>query len=161
VALYHIEDVTVEARLGPVLGADLPRITIETLEDGYRALDGTGQSVDLVWIGCPHASLEEIEQAADLLSGRTVTTELWITAAREMIKLAQARGFSDRLHAAGARLVAGACLIGAPLREMGFTSVATNSSKGAFYLRSLQDANVRFGSLSQCVEAAVTGSWDA
>lgn len=161
VALYHVEEVTVEARLGIVASADLPRISIESLEDGYRALDGTGRRIDLVWIGCPHASLEEIEQVAGLLRGRTLTTELWITAARDMIKLAQDRGLSDKLQAAGARLVADACLIGAPLRQMGFTSVATNSSKGAFYLRSLQDSDVRFGSLTQCIEAAVTGSWDA
>jgi predicted aconitase len=161
VALYHLEDVTAEARLGLVLSTDLPRITIESLEDAYRALDGAGRSVDLVWIGCPHASLEEMEQVADLLSGRTVTAELWVTGAREIVEQAQARGLSERLQAAGARLVAGACLIGAPLRQMGFTSVATNSSKGAFYLRSLQDGDVRFGSLAQCIEAAVTGSWDA
>jgi predicted aconitase len=161
VALYHLEDVTVEARLGTVAIPDSPRITVESLEDGYRALDGTGRSVDLVWIGCPHASVEEMEQVADLLSGRTVAAELWITAARDIVELPQAMSLSDRLQAAGARLVADACLIGAPLGQMGFTSVATNSSKGAFYLRSLQDADVRFGSLAQCIEAAVTGSWDA
>jgi predicted aconitase len=50
-------------------------------------------------------------------------------------------------------------LIGAPLHEMGIASVATNSTKGAFYLRGHAGVQVRFGSLAQCVDAAVTGRW--
>jgi predicted aconitase len=161
VALYHLKGVTAEARLGEMPIPDAPLITIKSLEDGYRSLDGTGQDIQLVWIGCPHTSLAEIEQVVDLLQGRTLAAELWITEAREIINQARASSLADRLEASGGRLVADACLIGAPLRQMGFTSVATNSSKGAFYLRSLQGFDVRFGPLAQCVEAAVTGKWNA
>jgi len=159
VALYHVEDVTAEARLGGVLGKDVSSITIESLEEGYEALDGFGQDIDLVWIGCPHASLAEIERVADLLRGRTLVADLWITVARTVLQSASAGRLAEELQTAGGRLVADACLLGAPLREMGFTSVATNSAKAAFYLRSLQRLEVRFGSLPQCIEAAVTGGW--
>jgi predicted aconitase len=159
VALYHLEGVTPEADLAGVLGPDLPAITIESLEEGYEALDGSGRAIDLVWIGCPHASLAEIEQVADLLHSRTLVADLWITVARPVLEAATTSRLAAKLQAAGGRLVADACLIGTPLREMGYTSVATNSAKGAFYLRSLQRLQVRFGSLTQCIEAAVTGSW--
>jgi predicted aconitase len=159
VALYHVEDVTAEARLGHVLATDAPTVTIDSVEEGRKALDGTGLDIDLVWIGCPHASLAEIEEVADLLHNRTLAADLWVTAARHLLRAAETRGLADRLRAPGGRLVADACLIGAPLSEMGFTSVATNSAKGAFYLRSLQHLEVRFGSVAQCVEAAVTASW--
>jgi len=159
VALYHVEDVTAEARLGGMLGKDVPAITIESLEEGYEALDGFGQDIDLVWIGCPHASLVEIERVADLLRGRTLVADLWITVARTVLQSASAGRLAEELQTAGGRLVADACLLGAPLREMGFTSVATNSAKAAFYLRSLQSLEIRFGSLPQCVEAAITGGW--
>jgi len=160
VALYHVEEVTAEANLGGVLGQDLPSITIESLEEACGALDGTGQEIDLVWIGCPHASLAEIERATDLLRGRTLVADLWITVARPILQAASATRLLEELQTTGGRLVADACLLGAPLREMGFTSVATNSAKGAFYLRSLQRLEVRFGSLVQCIEAAITGSWE-
>jgi predicted aconitase len=159
VALYHVEGVTPEADLAGVLGQDLPAITIESLEEGYEALDGSGRDIDLVWIGCPHASLAEIVRVADLLHGRTMVADLWITVARPLLEAASTSGLAANLQATGGRLVGDACLLGAPLREMGYSSVATNSAKGAFYLRSLQRLQVRFGSLTQCVEAAVTGIW--
>jgi len=56
-------------------------------------------------------------------------------------------------------VVADACLIGAPLQEMGFKTVATNSGKGAFYLLSHLGLEVRFGPLIRCVEAAAEGRW--
>jgi predicted aconitase len=159
VALYHVDGVTPEADLAGVLARDLPAITIESLEEGYEALDGSGRDIDLVWIGCPHASLAEIELVVDLLHGRTLVADLWITVARPVLEAASTGSTATKLQAAGGRLVADACLLGAPLREMGYTSVATNSAKGAFYLRSLQRLQVRFGSLTQCIEAAVTGGW--
>jgi predicted aconitase len=160
VALYHLDGVTAEARLGEVPVPHAPSMTIDSLEDGYDSLDGTGRRVELVWIGCPHASLAEIQEAVDLLQGRTLSAELWITAGRDVINRARASSLADRLGASGGRLVADACLIGAPLRQMGFARVATNSAKGVFYLRSLQGLDVRFGSLGDCVEAAVTGRWN-
>jgi hypothetical protein len=161
VALYHLEGVTAEARLGDVPPPDAPTITIESLEEGCRTLDGTGQDIQLVWIGCPHAALAEIEQVVDLIQDRTLAAGLWITTARDIIDQAKASSLAGRLEASGGRLVADACLIGAPLRQMGFNSVVTNSAKGAFYLRRLQGFDVRFASLAHCVESAVTGKWSA
>jgi hypothetical protein len=66
---------------------------------------------------------------------------------------------TGRIEACGGRVVADACLIGAPLGEMGLKHVATNSSKGAFYLRDHSHLQVRFGSLAQCIEAAIRGRW--
>ncbi|HEM62155.1 MAG TPA: DUF521 domain-containing protein, partial [Chloroflexi bacterium] len=161
VALYHVHDVTPEARLGDVVEPDAATLTIESLDDGYRALDGTRPAVDLVWIGCPHASLMEIEQTAGLLQGRQLTSRLWITAHRDVIREAKARGLMEPIKKSGGRMVADACLLGAPLEEMDITSIATNSGKAAFYLRSRHDVQVRFGSLERCVEAAATGVWPA
>lgn len=159
VALYHVEGVTAEARIGTVLVDDPVTIAIERLDEGYEALDGTTQDIDLVWIGCPHASLMEIEEVAELLAGRKTETQLWVTAAREVLNTARASGLVDKIESCGGRVVADACLIGAPIHGMGFASLATNSGKGAFYLSSHLGVQVRFGPLSRCVEAAVTGKW--
>ncbi|MGB3904627.1 MAG: aconitase X catalytic domain-containing protein [Anaerolineae bacterium] len=159
VALYHVEGATAEARIETMLADDPVTITIERLDEGYEALDGTAQDIDLVWIGCPHASLMEIEEVTALLEGREVLAQLWVTTAREVLNTARASGLVDKIEACGGRVVADACLIGAPIHEMGFGSVATNSGKGAFYLSSHLGVQVRFGSLHRCVEAAVTGKW--
>ncbi len=161
VALYHMEDVTPEAQTGIALADDAPTIAIEDLDEAYEALDGAAQDIDLVWIGCPHASLVEIAKVAEVLKGRRVATPLWITTAREIITAARANGSLDSITSCGGTVVADACLIGAPVQEMGFRTLATNSAKGAFYLQSHLGVQVRFGPLSQCVEAAVAGRWPA
>ncbi len=159
VALYHVEDITPEARMSKVLGDDKLVITIERLDEGYETLDGAAQEIDLVWIGCPHASLLEMEQVAGLLDGRKAKAQLWVTVARGVLIRARTEGLVDRIEACGGKVVADACLIGAPLHEMGFESVATNSGKGALYLLSHLGLQVRFGRLSRCIEAAVNGRW--
>jgi predicted aconitase len=161
VALYHMEDVTPEAKIGAVLAHDAKKTVVGSLDEGYRALDGDAEAIDLVWIGCPHASLIEIEEVAELLKGRKVAAEVWITTAREIITAARANGLVQMITSCGGTVVADACLIGAPLQEMGFETLATNSAKGAFYLQSHLGVQVRFGPLARCVEAAVEGRWPA
>jgi hypothetical protein len=159
VGLYHVEGLTPEARCGNMLASGAAVMNIDSLDEGYRALDGTGQEISLVWLGCPHASPAEIKHMADLLAGAQVKAQLWVTTAREVLETARAEGLAERIEASGAQLLADACLIGAPLDEMGLRNVATNSAKGAFYLRNHAQLQVRFGSLAQCVEASIEGRW--
>jgi predicted aconitase len=159
VALYHVEGVTPEARLEKMLADEVLTTTIERLDEGYEALDGAAQEIDLVWLGCPHASLAEIEEVAALLDGTKVKATLWVTTARQTLQTARDREPVEKIEAAGGKVVADACPIGMPLQAMGFRSVATNSGKGAFYLLSHLGLQVRFGSLIHCVEAAVNGRW--
>ena len=75
VALYHVAGYTPEARdLGEALiRPDAQRLIIGNLDDAYRVMDADPdlRQIDLVTVGCPHASLTEIEQVADYLRGKT------------------------------------------------------------------------------------------
>jgi len=159
VGLYHVEGLTPEAKLGFVTTAGLPVVTVNGLEAGYRLLDGTVTEIDLVSIGCPHASLSEIEAMADALDGRRLRTEMWVTTARPIREAAAAAGLVERIESAGGKVVADTCLVVAPIAAFGFRAMATNSAKMAFYTPAHSGLSVRFGSLEQCVEAGLTGRW--
>ncbi len=159
VALFHVEGVTPEAKRAPMLAPDARRVVVDDLTAGYTMLDETTEAVDLVWVGCPHASPAEIALVADAVAGRHLRLPLWITCARPVKEAAQARGLAATIEAAGGHLFADACLAIAPVRTMGFRAVATPSAKGAFYLRNLAGVVAHFGSLERCVEAALTGRW--
>ena len=157
VALYHIEGVTPEAA-NFQLSIINCQLTIDNLDEGYAALNSSPtNSIDMVWIGCPHASLEEIELIADKLEGRRVKSALWITAAHQVSDEAESRGLLARIEASGGRIVSDTCLVVAPVEALGIRSIATNSGKGAFYGPSHAHVAVRFGSLEQCVETAIHG----
>ncbi|MGC9356594.1 MAG: aconitase X [Anaerolineae bacterium] len=160
VALYHVDEVTPEARMTSMLARGHEKMVIADLAPGYAAFDDPGTEVDLVWIGCPHASLAEVERVAVHVEGLQLQKPLWITCARPVKRAAVVSGLVDRLEASGARLFSDACMAIAPVRALGFGTVATSSAKGAFYLRNLAGVTVHFGMLERCVEAALTGRWD-
>jgi predicted aconitase len=159
VALYHVEGVTPEARSGNVLVPDVPVLAVDDLSPGYEALNGPSQEIDLVSLGCPHASLDELESIDGYLAGRTLQSALWVTTARATREAAEEAGLVARIEASGGRVVADTCLVVAPVAELGFRTLATNSAKMAFYAPSHSGLSVRFGPMEQCLEAAVTGRW--
>ncbi len=161
VALYHVEGVTPEARAGNVVRRGAELIALDSISPGYEALDGAMDEIDIVSLGCPHASLEELRTVGQVIEGRRVKTALWITTARSTRDAAGAEGLLARIEATGGRIVADTCLVVAPMAEFGYRSMATNSAKMAFYAPSHSGLAVRFGSLEQCLEAAVTGIWSS
>ncbi len=161
VALYHVEGITPEARGGNVVRRGAEVTAVDSLLPGYEALDGDMDEIDIVSLGCPHASLEELRIAGQVIAGRRVKTALWITTARSTRDAAEAEGLLARIEAAGGRIVADTCMVVAPVAQLGYRSMATNSAKMAFYAPSHSGLAVRFGSLEQCIEAAVTGIWSS
>jgi predicted aconitase len=161
VALYHVAGVTPEAERGSqdVLAPDHEAFIVDDLAPAYAALNAEAREIDLVWFGCPHASLEEIERVARLLDGRWVRAALWITTARDVRERAEKAGLVRTIEASGGRMVADMCVVVAPMQELGFRTLATPSAKGAFYTPSHAGLLVRYGSVEQCVEAAVTRFW--
>jgi predicted aconitase len=159
VALYHVEGITPEADRPDILAPDHERLVVDDLQPAYAALNSKAREIDLVWFGCPHASLEEMAEVVRLLAGRRVQAALWITTARETQKQAEADGLVAAVEASGGRVVADMCVVVAPMQELPLRTLATPSAKGATYVPSHAGLLVRYGTVEQCVEAAVTGIW--
>jgi predicted aconitase len=159
VALYHVEGLTPEARAGNIIAPGADNLVVDDLSSGYAALNGPAEEIDLVSLGCPHASLAEIATIASYLRGRRARAALWITTARATREAAGAAGLVAHIEAAGGRVVADTCMVVAPVAGLGFRTMATNSAKMAFYTPSHSGLSVRFGPMDQCLEAAVSGRW--
>jgi predicted aconitase len=159
VALYHIEGLTPEAQVRNVISPDARSLVVDDLSTAYAALNGPEEQVDLVSLGCPHTSLAELEAVAGYLRGRRIKATLWVTTARATRQAAEAAGLVADIESAGGRVVADTCMVVAPVADLGFHTMATNSAKMAFYAPSHSGLSVRFGSIEQCLEAAVTGRW--
>jgi predicted aconitase len=159
VALFHVEGYTPGSESKDVFGHVTRHVMIGGLAAGYRELDGTAEQIDVVSLGCPHASLRELQEIARYLDGKQVKAALWVTTARATHKEARKEGLLRRIEAAGGRVVADTCMVVAPVGDLGFRTMATNSAKMAFYTPSHSGLSVRFGPTEQCLEAAVTGRW--
>lgn len=163
VALYHIAGYTPEARdLGEALiRPDARRLTIASLAEAYRVMDADPdlRAIDLVTIGCPHASLNEIRQVAEYLRGKRLATRLWVTTAAITRQAAAELGYVQIIETAGGEVVADTCAVVAPMHMLNVRSMATNAGKMACYAPMHSGVRMRFGDLEQCLEAAVTGEW--
>ncbi len=159
VALFHVAGITPEADRPGILLPNHDTYVVDDLQPAYRALNAEIRRIDLVWFGCPHASLAEIEWVAKRLKGRRVKAALWMTTARDVRRQAVRQGVVDAVEASGGRVVADMCVVVAPMQELGYRTLATPSAKGAVYVPSHAGLLVRFGTPEQCVEAAVSGVW--
>lgn len=132
VALFHAAGITPEGRqyLPPE-----DEITITT-DDIFHArqsmIDATSSEIDFVSLGCPHLSIKEIARIAELLAGKTVTKEFWITTARPTKEIADRMGYTKVIEAAGAKFAADTCCVVAPIKGR-FKGLATDSAKACYY----------------------------
>lgn len=160
VALYHVHGVTPEARAGlDLLSEECPTFVVDSLDPAIEALNAPIDTLDLVVIGCPHASLEEIRAVADILRGHTLRSTLWVTTSRAMRERAEQEGLVQTIEDAGGLVLADGCVVVAPMNETPYHTLATNSAKMAFYAPSHAGLQTRFGSLRACLEAAIRGQW--
>ncbi len=165
VALYHIAGYTPEARdFGErLLAPAARRIAITSLDEAYGVMDADPdlRRIDLVTIGCPHASLAEIEEVAGYLRGRRLATRLWVTTGEITRQRAADAGYVATIEAAGGEVVADTCAVVAPMRMLGVRTMATNAGKMACYAPMHSGVKMRFGDLERCLKAAVSGEWAA
>jgi predicted aconitase len=113
--------------------------------------------VDFVVIGCPHASIREIEVFKDLLDNKKVAVETWIMTSRQVKELSDEMGFTKSLEEAGVTIICDTCPILAPTLKRGYKSVVTNSGKLAHYIRGLWTVKSRLAQIEDCAKAAIEG----
>jgi len=131
-ALFHIEGVTPEAAFlsAPV---QVMRLTQADLNSARGLLsDASPEEADFVSLGCPHLSIKEIARIAELLEGRQVVKEFWITTARPIKQLADQLGYTASIQASGARFAVDTCCVVAPIKGR-FHGLVTDSAKACYY----------------------------
>ncbi|MCX6772337.1 MAG: aconitase X catalytic domain-containing protein [Candidatus Micrarchaeota archaeon] len=145
-ALYYMKNVTPEFVL-----ADSPeKITVGAKELAtMRAKLGMDDKPELVAIGCPHASIGEIEDVALYVKGKKLACALWVCTARQTKEKADKAGYTATIEAAGGKVVADTCMVVCPIADVGYSRVAVNSGKASKYLSAKE--KVRFGDLKDII----------
>lgn len=157
--LFYIKNITP--------GAELQRQPEETLaiepadlSVAYDNINDDVSDIELVCVGCPHCSIKEISEIASLLENKKIAdgTELWVATSRAAKQLADKRGYTASIEAAGGKFACDTCMAVAPIKGR-FKSLATTSAKGCFYSRQ-NLMKTKMGSIEECINAAVSGKWN-
>lgn len=166
VALFHAVGLTPEA---PTLEAAfhgktdyvVHKITPAMMKEMRDTLNtGTTDQVDMVLMGCPHLSVDELRQVAEKLQGKKLAegTQFWLQTSHPVFEVAKLAGYVDAIEASGAVVVRDSCLM-----EMEYNGMwkgkhfVTNSGKCAQYASSINSVFITMADLDGCIQAAVTG----
>jgi predicted aconitase len=165
VALFHIvgvtpEAVTLEAALRGRSPEETVAVGLTDLQAARRELQtATGDDLDLVVLGSPHFSFDEMRRLAPLLEGRErhPRVSFLVTTSRAVRDLAAAAGLLPSLEAFGGRVTVDTCILATPMLPKTVRRLMTNSGKYALYSPGLLSVEVAYGSLEDCVSSAIAG----
>jgi predicted aconitase len=151
VAMFHIKGITPESGI-EVSSIESLTFTSRDLGEAAAIFNDEG-APDFVAVGCPHCSLKELATISELLDGEQVKREFWVCCSREVKHQSDEAGYSRVIEKSGAKFALDTCMVVAPVEELGYRIVATNSAKACHYLRNA-GLKVRFMPLEQCVVEA-------
>ena len=152
-AMFHMAGITPEAGQHRPPGESIT-VTQANLDMANRSLSvAEAEEVDFISLGCPHLTLAEIARIAALLEGKQVTRELWITAARPVLQMAEHLGYTRTITAAGAKIAADTCCVVAPIKGR-FHALATDSAKACYYAAGKNNFKTLFLPFDQVVRLA-------
>ena len=164
VAMYHVvgatpEAPTIEAAFG---GGRVPEpeavIATKDLEEREARLTPATGEINLVMLGCPHYTYNQLLDIERLFAGRKVApdTAFWVLAEAGAVELAERSHLRQKLELLGVRMVGDTCMDEPCWKSFEGGLGITDSPKCAYYReRRGQPFVVR--RLSDCVEAAIKG----
>ncbi|AEA46640.1 aconitase X catalytic domain-containing protein [Archaeoglobus veneficus] len=143
-AIFHVEGQTPE-------WDDFERPS-EKLEIDVKEVEKTCEP-DLVAIGCPHLSREELLRIVELLRGKKVKREFWVFTSRKLAE--ECRSIVESIERSGAKVFCDTCMVVSPATE-NFECVMVNSGKALEYIPKLRGVKAVFGSLEECIKVAIS-----
>ena len=125
------------------------------LEERYNDL-APKTEVDLVTIGCPQASIEEIERTAGFVKGKQIPGKrLWVFTSSVNFDEANEKGYVKTIEKAGGMVLRETCPEVVHYNHKKVKHILTNSMKAEHYLKSgLNSINTSVSRLSECIKHA-------
>ena len=162
VALYHVLGITPEAILKDPFHGRKPhdvititRSNIQEMEDHISTAD-TNDRIDMVALGCPLLSIEELKVISQKMQNRRVKEHIhfWIYLTQETYDLSKILGLVDPLEKAGVWFSTQTCATISPVKTWGFSNVMTNSAKCALIVPSEHTFKITYKDTDVCILSA-------
>ena len=166
IALYHAVGITPEAiTREQAFRGRAPELRLSIREKDIKAAIEEMNTyrkgkVDAVLVGCPHPTVSEIKELAELLNGKKVRQDIkfCLFASGDTLSWSHQMGYIDVIEASGAKIFEGECIVLHPaVKAWGWKNIATNSAKYACTLPSDPTyLNVLYTDTKGCVDLATT-----
>ena len=155
VALYHVENTTPESKwaLKVIKEEKIEKLSINraNIDETKIKLSTTDEKPDLICVGCPHASLEEIKRVAEIVAGRRLENMLWVCTSISVKAASDRMGYTKIIEKAGGKMVCDTCMVVAPIEELDYKVVGVDSAKAANYVPNMCGLDVVYNDLENLI----------
>lgn len=159
VSLYHAENITPESDFAKNHETfnQLEKIELEKtdIEEAINKLSTTDKIPDLVCLGCPHASITEIQKVAQLVEGKTLSKDLWICTSKAIKSISKQCGYLDIIESAGGKIVSDTCMVVAPVEDLDYEVIGVNSAKAANYVPNMCKLDVVYDTCENLINKII------
>ena len=168
-AMFHIVGVTPEAPTAEAaFGGNVPTekyvFDEPAKRKAYERINNQPEGkVNMVFIGCPHATLYEIKEISRLIEDKHVArgTKLWVMTAHSIRASAEQLGYAKVIEESGGELFTSGCLTGyydyTDAKRPNLERVATNSVKQGLLVQRSFRSKVFVGDTERCIQVAIEG----
>jgi len=153
-SMFHMQGITPNKTKIP---AESISLSAADISSALSSMSDDAQP-DLVALGCPHLSMQEVEKIAGMLKGKKVKVETWLCISRQVLQEAQKKGLAQEIEKSGAKFAADTCMVVAPIKGR-FACVASDSAKSCYYSRAKNKFKTKVGSIEKCINCAIEGKW--
>ncbi|MBW1699311.1 MAG: aconitase X catalytic domain-containing protein [Deltaproteobacteria bacterium] len=163
-ALFHVEGVTPEVKYGylkPSVGSfsetfEILRSDLDTMQS---ELTTTDEGIDLVVLGCPLYSIEQVKTVALKTTGRRISAdmEFWIHTSPYVKWMCERQGYAKPIRKAGIKLLSGTCIVISFVKLTNIRRVMLDSARAAHLVPSEHNLDVVYASTEDCIETALQG----
>lgn len=160
VSLYHIPKITAEYRNALLNSSNINEsieITKRDLIDYkentiYKKIDRYTDKIDLIVLGCPHCSEEEIIYIEKKLHNKKIKKELMIFVSRSIYKYYYKLIKNIRLS--NAKVICDTCIIVSEICDI-YNNILVNSGKAYIYIPTICHGKVFLGTIDDCLEESL------
>ena len=155
IALWHGEEITPESKAMNKFTKNLEKIVIEE-HDIKEAKEKMSCNVKdpIICLGCPHCSLKELNETAKLVRKNKIKGKVLAFTSNGVYNEAEKLGLVKDIEDSGGFVYVDTCMVVAPLKEMGWTEIATNSFKAAQYCMNM-GIKTKMGTVNELIAEAL------
>jgi len=163
-ALFHAEGITPEVKnhvlkvdeRGLSLKYDILRSDLRKMEEELTTSKG---QVDLVALGCPLYSIQEVGFVAEEVKGRKISSRvpLWIYTSPYVKRMCGELGYLTILQGSGVKVLSGTCAVVSFLKLSGVKNLMLDSARAAHLIPSEHGIDVLYASTKECIKTAIMG----
>lgn len=158
VPLYHIQDVTPEAKNIDLSEIDeTVKFVEKDLKEVYDHFNQITENVELVAIGCPHASLDDLYKIRASMKDNRIKDgiEFWVFTSKKLASTEAASTVIVDLENKGLKIYTETCMVVSPAVRKNYRNILTNSAKASFYLTKGDRTSVNLLSIEEIMEVVV------